>query len=138
MKTSFLTSFKELDKSKLELKDYKECFFPLPDNVDAFYAYINLIINNNHNKYVEEPAARPTHFGPVRRFSFTRNEVGEGFVIVYNQKDYDFLERVQHQFCLLRTYWEDIQELVEFDYATKYDRAKPESRRQRGKRMYQQ
>lgn len=138
MKTSSLTSFKELDKSKLELKDYKECFFPLPDNVDAFYAYINLIINNNHNRYVEEPATRPKHFGPVRNFSYTRNEVGEGFVIVYNQKDYDFLTRCSHQFALLRTYWQDVEELVAYSCADKYDRAKPESRRQRGRRTYQQ
>lgn len=133
MKTSSLTSFKELDKSKLELKDYKECFFSLPDNVDAFFAYVNLIINNNHNKFVAEPEARPKHFGPVRKFSYTRNEVGEGFVVVYSQKDYDFLERIHHQFCLLRTYWQDVEQFVVYDYASKYDRAQPESRRHKVK-----
>lgn len=128
MKTSSSTSY------NTEPKDY---YFALPDNVDAFYAYINLIINNHHNKFVAEPDRCPKHFGPVKAFSHTRNEVGEGFIVVYNKKDYDFLTRCLHQFALLRTYWQDVEELVAYDYATRYDRAKPESRRQRGRRMYQ-
>ena len=91
-----------------------EKFFALPDNQDAFYAYINLVINNRHNKPVPEPDARPSHFGPVRNFTFTRNEVNEGFIVVYDQKDYDFLMRIHHQFCLLRTYWTTIESLVKY------------------------
>lgn len=112
---------------KSSTSNNKELFISLPDNESAFYAYINLIINNNHNKYVAEPDARPTHFGPVKKFTFTRNEVGERFVVVYERKDYDFLMRMLHQFSLLRTYWEDIEQFVEFPSATKYN--KPESRR---------
>ena len=44
----------------------KEYYFALPDNLDAFYAYINLIINNHHNKFIAEPDARPRNFGPVK------------------------------------------------------------------------
>lgn len=97
-------------------------FFALPDNLDAFYAYINLIINNHHNKFVDEPDSRPKHFGPVKVFSYTRNEVGEPFLIVYCQKDYDFLSRCLHQFALLRTYWQDIESLVVYPDYTRYDK----------------
>lgn len=112
MKTHSLTSVKE----------NKEMFFALPDNLDAFYAYINLIINNHHNKFVDEPDSRPKHFGPVKVFSYTRNEVGEPFLIVYCQKDYDFLSRCLHQFALLRTYWQDIESLVVYPDYTRYDK----------------
>lgn len=119
MKMDSLTSVKKLDRNLLERK---EMFFALPDNVDAFYAYINLIVNNHHNKLVPEPAALPKRFGPVREFSRTRNEVGEPFLIVYCQKDYDFLSRCLHQFALLRTYWQDIEKLVVYPDYTRYDK----------------
>lgn len=115
MNTHSLTSV----KNKLERK---EMFFALPDNVDAFYAYINLIVNNHHNKLVCDPASTPKRFGPVREFSHTRNEVGEPFLIVHCQKDYDFLSRCLHQFSLLRTYWKDIEDLVLYPNSTKYDK----------------
>lgn len=107
-------------------------YFALPDNENAFYAYINLIVNNKHNRYVAEPERRPKQFGPVKNFSTTRNEVGENFLIVYSEKDYNMLSMFLHQFALLRTYWEDIEQAVEYPNATRYDRAQYESRRHIG------
>lgn len=98
--------------------------FALPDNEAAFYAYINLIVNNKHNRHVDEPGRKPKHFGPVKNFSTTRNEVGENFLIVYSEKDYNMLMMFLHQFSLLRTYWKDIEGLVAYPQATRYD--KPE------------
>lgn len=101
----------------------KEYFFSLPDNEYAFYAYINLIVNNKHNRYVAEPERTPKHFGPVKNFSITRNEMGERFLIVYNEKDYNMLMMFEHQFALLRTYWQDIEACVLYPKAGRYDRA---------------
>lgn len=112
----------------------KEYFVPLPDNESAFYAYVNLIVNNNHNKYVKDPDSRPHHnIGPVKNFSYTRNEVGENFIVVYDQKSYNMIQLFIHQFCLLRTYWEDIEECIEYPTLSKYDRPSYESRRYYGK-----
>lgn len=121
MNMKSLTSAKKLDK---DLMERKEMFFSLPDNVDAFYAYINLVVNNHHNKVVDDPTATPKRFGPVREFSRTRNEMGEGFIIVYSEKDYNMLMMFLHQFALLRTYWQDIENLVTYPNETKYDRPK--------------
>lgn len=119
---------------KSSTSNNKELFIPLPDNESAFYAYINLIVNNNHNKYVKDPDSRPHHnIGPVKNFSYTRNEVGENFIVVYDQKSYNMIQLFIHQFGLLRTYWEDIEECIEYPTSDRYDRAQPESRRQRGR-----
>ena len=108
-----------------------EIFIPLPDNESAFWAYINLVVNNNHNKHIKEPDARPNrNIGPVKNFSFTRNEVGENFIVVYDKKSCNIIQLFIHQFCLLRTYWEDIEECVEYPTLSKYDRAKPERHKQ--------
>ena len=97
-------------------------YFPLPDNKEAFYAFINLVINNKNNqsatKNFEE---KPSHFGPVKKFTTTHNEVGERFLVVYNKKDLLFLEMFKDQFCLLRTYWEYIEGEVIYESASKYD-----------------
>ena len=100
----------------------KEFYFPLPDNESAFYAFINLVINNRNNSNAPRNYEnRPTHFGPVKKFTTTRNEVGERFLVVYDKKDYRMLEMFNDQFCTLRTYWEYIDNEVVYDYASKYD-----------------
>ena len=109
---------------KSSTSNNREFFIPLPENEDAFYAYINLIINNNHNKYVAEPDARPQrNIGPVKVFSYTRNEVGEKFIVVYDEKAYNMIQLFIHQFYLLRTYWKDIEECIKYPTLSKYDRA---------------
>lgn len=109
---------------KSSTSNNREFFIPLPDNEGAFYAYINLIINNNHNKYVAEPDARPQrNIGPVKVFSYTRNEVGEKFIVVYDEKAYNMIQLFIHQFYLLRTYWKDIEECIKYPTLSKYDRA---------------
>lgn len=105
-------------KSSTSLAD-KLYYFSLPDNEEAFYAYINLVINNKHGKHIDEPTRRPRKFGPVKSFSPTRNEVGESFLIVYSEKDYNMLQIFSHQFFLLRTYWKEIEKAIKYPSSDK-------------------
>lgn len=100
----------------------KEYYFPLPDNENAFYAFVNLIINNRDNQHKPDNCiGRPKHFGPVKDFTPTSNEVGERFLITYNLKDHKFLEMLKDQFCLLRTYRGYIEDAVEYPDCDKYE-----------------
>lgn len=102
--------------------DNKEYYFPLPDNTEAFYAYVNLIINNRDNSHKPDNyTTRPKNFGPVKDFNTHRNEVGEKFIVVYNLKDYRFLEMLVNQFALIRTYFNWIEDAVEYPNSSKYE-----------------
>jgi len=97
-------------------------FTPMPDNERAFFSFINLVINNRKNDNLPaDYTSRPKHFGPVKQFDWTRNEVGELWVVTYNPKDNRMIEMFYDQFCLLRTYWETIEEEVEYLQCSKYD-----------------
>lgn len=94
----------------------------LPDNLEAFYAYVNLVINNKNNSHKpEDCATRPKNFGPVINFEIVRNEVGERFLTVYNIKDCKFLEMLTDQFTLIRTYFNCIEEVVIYPNSDIYD-----------------
>ena len=55
-------------KIDLSTKGDKEYFVPLPDNLNEFYAYINLVINNKENRYPLKTSVHeaPLHFGPEK------------------------------------------------------------------------
>lgn len=98
----------------------KEYFFPVPDNEEQFFAFINLVINNRQNTNIpKDVTERPKKVGPVK-VTYTRNEVGELFMVTSNLKDYKFLEMIGDQFCLLRTHWNMIQSLEEYSSASRY------------------
>lgn len=98
----------------------KEYFFPVPDNKDSFFAFINLVINNRQNSNIpKDITERPKRVGPIK-VVYTRNEVNELFMITDNLKDHKFLEMIGDQFCLLRTHWNMIQSLEECPNASKY------------------
>lgn len=98
----------------------KEYFFPVPDNEDSFFAFINLVINNRDNAHIPENVEqRPNKVGPVK-VTYTHNEVGELFMVTSNFKDYKFLEMIKDQFCLLRSHWNMIKSLEQFPNASKY------------------
>ena len=101
-------------------KEVKEYYFAVPDNEDSFFAYINLVINNRNNAHIPENVEqRPTKVGPVK-VTYTRNEVGELFMVTNNLKDHKFLEMINDQFCLLRSHWNMIQSLEQSPYASRY------------------
>jgi hypothetical protein len=99
----------------------KEYYFPVPDNQDSFFAYINLVINNKNNAHIPEGRVeqRPNKVGPVK-VTYTHNEVNELFMVTDNLKDHKFLEMIHDQFCLLRSHWNMIQSLEEYPNASKY------------------
>lgn len=98
----------------------KEYFFPVPDNEEQFFAFINLVINNRQNANIpKDLTERPKKVGPVK-VTYTRNEVGELFMVTDSLKDYKFLEMINDQFCLLRTHWNMIQSLEEYPNASRY------------------
>ena len=100
---------------KKEAKENKEYFVPLPDNEAAFYAFVNLIINNRDNQHKPDNClGKPKHFGPVKDFKSANNEVGERFLITYNLKDHRFLEMLKDQFTLIRTYFNRIEDFVAY------------------------
>lgn len=99
----------------------KSLYFPVCDNDSAFYAFINLVINNRYNKFEGDPTMRPhDRIGKITRFTYTHNEVGEQFIVVYSKDDYRFLEMLETQFCLLRTYWPIISNAVRYEAASKF------------------
>jgi len=98
-----------------------EYFFPVPDNKDSFFAFINLVINNRENSNIpKDITERPKKVGPVKVLSYTRNEANELFMVTNNLKDHNFLGMIADQFCLLRTHWNTIQSLEEYPNASKY------------------
>lgn len=100
----------------------RDMYFPVPDNEDAFYAFINLVINNRYNKFEGDPTLRPRdRIGKITKFTYSHNEVGEQFIVVYSKQDYHFLEMIETQFCLLRTYWPIISDAVRYESASKFD-----------------
>lgn len=102
-------------KIDLSTKDDKEYFVPLPDNLNQFYAYINLVINNKENRYAQKTSVHeaPLHYGPVKAH-YKINEVNERFIVVNKLKDKKFLEMLIDQFTLLRTHWDTIANFVEY------------------------
>ena len=102
-------------------KEDKEYFFPVPDNEDSFFAYINLVINNRNNAHIpnRDVEQRPKKVGPVV-VTYTRNEVGKLFMVTNNLKDLKFLEMIKDQFCLLRSHWNMIQSLGNYPNADRY------------------
>lgn len=102
------------------MKKDKEYFFPVPDNEDSFFAYINLVINNRNNAHIpKDVKERPNKVGPVK-VTYTRNEVGELFMVTNNLKDSKFLEMIKDQFCLLRSHWNMIQSFEQSPNASRY------------------
>lgn len=99
----------------------KEYYFPVPDNQDSFFAFINLVINNRNNAHIPNGNVeqRPNKVGPVK-VTYTHNEVNELFMVTDNLKDHKFLEMIHDQFCLLRSHWNMIQSLEEYPNASKY------------------
>ena len=102
-------------------KEVKEYYFPVPDNKDSFFAFINLVINNRNNAHIPNGNVeqRPKKVGPVN-VTYTHNEVGELFMVTDNLKDYKFLEMIGDQFCLLRSHWNMIQSFEQYSYASRY------------------
>lgn len=96
-------------------------YVSVPDNEDSFFAYVNLVINNRDNAHMpnDGPQSRPNKIGPVR-VSYTRNEVNELFFVVENNKEKCFIEMVKDQFCLLRSHWNFIESLVQYENSDKY------------------
>lgn len=98
----------------------KQYYISLPDNEDAFYAYINLVINNKKNAHIpKEVTTRPSKIGWVK-VSYTRNECRELFIIVGELKEKVFVEMIIDQFTLLRTHFNLISSLVRFENSDRY------------------
>lgn len=92
-----------------------EYYVSLPDNEGAFFAFVNLVINNRDNANVPQYAdTRPNDFGPVKNVNSVTNEVGEHFLIAHSLKDKKFLEMLVDQFTLLRTHWGTITNFVKY------------------------
>jgi len=92
----------------------KLLFVPLPDNEDAFCAYVNLVINNRDNAHIpHDIQSRPKKIGWVN-VTYTRNEVGEPFIVVENLKEKCFVGMILNQFCLLRSHWNMIASLEKY------------------------
>jgi len=98
----------------------KQYYISIPDNSDAFYAYVNLVINNKKNTHVpNDTNLRPSKIGWVK-VSYIRNEVNEPFIVVENLKEKVFVEMIIDQFCLLRNYWHIIDNFVVSGNADRY------------------
>lgn len=96
-------------------------YIPIPDNSDAFYAYVNLVINNKHNANIpEDIQSRPAKIGWVKPLTYTHNEVGEPFVVCQTNKEKVFVEMIIDQFHLLRSHWNMIQSLVRYENSSRY------------------
>lgn len=95
-------------------------YVPVPDNADAFYAFVNLVINNKNNAHIPEHLnSCPKKIGPVK-VHIIRNEVNEPFFEVENNKEKVFLEMIIDQFCLLRSHWNMINSLVSYENSDRY------------------
>lgn len=95
-------------------------YVPLPDNCDAFYAYVNLVINNKNNAHIPEHLnGCPKKIGPVK-VHIIYNEVHEPFLEVENNKEKVFLEMIIDQFYLLRRHWGMISSFVYYENSDRY------------------
>lgn len=95
-------------------------YISLPDNLNAFYAFINLIINNKHNAHIPEHLnSCPKRIGPVK-VHIVRNEVNEPFFEVSNNKEKVFVEMIIDQFNLLRSHWNIINSYIKFENSDRY------------------
>lgn len=95
-------------------------YVSLPDNLDAFYAFVNLVINNKHNAHMTEHLnSRPKKIGPVK-VHITYNEVNEPFFEVSDNKEKVFVEMIIDQFSLLRSHWNVINSYVRFENSDRY------------------
>lgn len=95
-------------------------YVPVPDNDDAFFAFVNLVINNKNNAHIPEHLnSCPKKIGPVK-VHITYNEVYEAFFEVENNKEKVFLQMIVDQFCLLRSHWNMIQTFVDYENSDKY------------------
>lgn len=94
-------------------------YIEVPDNDKAFYAYVNLVVNNRDNWYKANPTNRPRKIGPVQ-VTYQSNEVGEQFMVCKDKREQNFLDMVVDQFCLLRTHWGTISKEVEYENSSRY------------------
>lgn len=95
-------------------------YVPLPDNCDAFYAYVNLVINNKNNAHIPEHLnGCPKKIGPVK-VHIIYNEVHEPFLEVENNKEKVFIEMIIDQFYLLRRHWGMISSFVYYENSDRY------------------
>ena len=95
-------------------------YISLPDNRDAFYAFVNLVINNKNNAHIPEHLNDcPKKIGPVK-VRITYNEVHEAFFEVENNKEKVFLQMIINQFCLLRSHWNMIQTFMRYENSDRY------------------
>lgn len=95
-------------------------YVSLPDNCDAFYTFVNLVINNKHNAHIPEHLnSRPKKIGPVK-VHIKYNEANEPFFEVENNKEKVFLEMIIDQFTLLRRYWGTIMSFVYYENSDRY------------------
>lgn len=95
-------------------------FVPVPDNDTAFYAFVNLVINNRNNQNKPtDVTRRPKKIGPAD-VTYTINECGEVWIDVYTEREKRIVENIIDQFCLIRTHWETIAEEIEYPTSDKY------------------
>lgn len=103
----------------------KRFFVPLPDNESAFFAFVNLVINNRNGwdtfKKLDDITDRPRKIGPVA-VSYTRNEVNEPFVEVDSKKDERFVEMIITQFSNALTFMDAIKDEIVYPSSDKYTR----------------
>lgn len=86
--------------SSSSLKTY---YVPVPDNEDAFFAFVNLVINNKQNVHVVG-TSRPKKIGPYK-VNYANGDNNELFIEASDLKMKCFIEMIIDQFTLLRTYW---------------------------------
>jgi hypothetical protein len=98
----------------------KEYFVPVPDNNEAFYAFVNLVINNKNNaRRPNYSTERPNKIGPVK-VEYVKNEVNESLIRVENNKEKVFVQMIIDQFCLLHTYWSEIENFIKYSSSDKF------------------
>ena len=95
-------------------------YVSIPDNCDAFYAFVNLVINNKNNAHIPEHLnGCPKKIGPVK-VHIIYNEVHEPFFEVENNKEKVFIEMIIDQFYLLRRHWGMINSFVYYENSDRY------------------
>lgn len=98
----------------------KQYYISLPDNVNAFYAFVNLVINNKNNAHIpKEVTTRPSKIGWVK-VSYTRDEMNEPFIIVEELKERVFVEMIIDQFHLLHSHYNIIRSLIIYENSDRY------------------
>lgn len=101
----------------------KQFYVSLPDNEGAFYAFVNLVINNRSGwdtyRKLDDITQRPSKIGPVA-VTYTRNEVNEPFAVVDSRKDQAFLEMITNQFSNALTFMDAIKDEVAYPSSDKF------------------